>query len=101
MEAVSEAYCWGDRGAISSICVDNDTWFYAIGESSKQHRKKNVVYAAHRKEKKYRMDQVEIYFVDAKQCQGIRSSKFFNICIRSLQISLFQACDEDAFASLK
>jgi len=48
------------------------------------------------------IDQVKIYFVDAKQCQGIGARSFQTSAFgSSLQISLFQACDEDAFASLK
>ena len=71
MEAVSEAYCWGDRGAISSICVDNDTWFYAIGEVVQATQEKMLSTPHIGRKRKRRIDQVKIYFVDAKQCQGI------------------------------
>jgi len=51
-----------------------------MGESSKQHRKQNVVYAAHRKEKKKVASiRVKIYFVGAKKCQGTSELEVFNI----------------------
>jgi hypothetical protein len=54
-----------------------------------------------KRKRKSCIDQVEIYFVDAKRCQGISELEVFNHLLLPCLANLLQACDEDAFASMK